>query len=97
MNEFPVDPSKLEWLASRPGHRFVESVPNVTDMAEGAMRAERIISAWARTETERAFLEALSAGHEIAEARRLSGLTRSKADALLRLIRGERDESHKRV
>jgi hypothetical protein len=51
----------------------------------GWERAEAFITKWARNERERAFLEALAAGHDQGEARRLSGL--NKPDHLLARIR----------
>lgn len=98
MSEFSVDPSKLEWLASQKGARVV-GIDQLGDLerAAGEIRAQRIIDAWAKTDEERSFLDALASGHEIAEARRLSGLSRGKADGLLRRMRGESARSHKQV
>lgn len=83
MNEFPVSPETFEWLCG-------EEIPPLTqaEVEEGDIRAQAIIQAWAKNPKETAFLEALSAGHEIAEARRISGLGHSGSDRLLRRIRG---------
>lgn len=83
MTEFPVSPEAFEWLCG-------EEVPGLTaeEVEEGDIRAQAIIQAWANTPKEIAFLEALSAGHEIAEAKRISGLGHSGSDRLLRRMRG---------
>jgi hypothetical protein len=84
VSEFPVSPETLEWLIS------LNEPIGLTreEVEEGDIRAQAIIQAWAQTPKEIAFLEALSAGHEIAEARRISGLSHSGSDRLLRRIRG---------
>ncbi len=98
MSEFSVDPSTLEWLASQSGARVI-GIDRLGDLerAAGEIRAQRIIDAWAKTDDERAFLDALASGHEIAEARRISGLSRGRADGLLRRIRGDSAGSHKQT
>jgi hypothetical protein len=100
VSEIPVDPETLAYLGARFGYVNGSPLPyelTYLERMDGWDRAERIIRAWAKTGEERAFLRALAAGNEIAEARRISGLTRSRADALLRRIRGDREESHKQV
>jgi hypothetical protein len=96
VNEIPVSPDTLSWLGERFGY---VGQPALTEKEtqDGVERADNIIGAWASTPKEVAFLEALSVGHEIAEARRLSRLTRAQSDSLLRRMRGVSDESHTRL
>lgn len=93
MNEIPVSPDTLSWLGERFGY---VGQPALTEeeVEDGVERADKIIGAWANNAKEVSFLEALSVGHEIAEARRLSRLTRAQSDSLLRRMRGVSDTSH---
>jgi hypothetical protein len=88
-----MSPETISWLGERFGY---VGQPALTpeEIEDGVSRADRIIGAWAKNDREVAFLEALSVGHEIAEARRLSQLTRAQADALLRRMREISDTSH---
>lgn len=84
MDDWPGRPSESElYVTDREAWE-----KRVVGMDEGAKTAEKMVYQWAASGQERILLEALSAGHGLAEACRIAGMTYDSARfAIERIVR----------